>query len=86
MSYGLLVLYQRHTGDHQLCEFDGPDGAREAVAERLRLERDPRYAVDNVEICALSSESLASIKVTHSRYFGGRQVDFAERSSEGGTR
>lgn len=78
---GFLVLYQRHTGDHQVLEFPGDDGHRESLRRRLDLERDWYLQAErhNVEICSLSSDSLDSIRQTHSRYFDGRQVDLLER-------
>lgn len=75
MSVGVLVLYRRHTGEHQVFEYPAPDGHSYALQQRLRLDADPRFELANIEICALSSDSLDSIKVTHPRYFSGTAVD-----------
>jgi hypothetical protein len=64
---GFVIEYNRHTGASQVTEFAT---ARQAMEYRLELEatRTDR----NVEIAALSSGSLDTLKQTHSRYFQQR--------------
>ncbi|MFE3758521.1 hypothetical protein ACFXO9_29815 [Nocardia tengchongensis] len=72
---GFLILYRRHSGERQVVEYDGPEGDRDALRERLRLEAEHRFEGEDVEIAVISSDSLATVMVTHSRYFNGREVD-----------
>lgn len=62
-----IVIYDRRKGLSRVAEYSGPDGHRKAFAERLRLESENQDP--NVEIVSLVSDSLDSIKRTHSRYF-----------------
>jgi hypothetical protein len=73
-----LVLYERHTGEHQVFTFDDPGAA---TRWRLWLETCPDYMFTgrNIEIASLSSDSLATIRQTHSRYFYGREADLLSR-------
>lgn len=75
---GVLILYQRHTGDRQVFTFDDPGTA---TRWRLWLEAAPNcpFTSQNVEIVSLSSDSLATIQQTHSRYFTGREADLLSR-------
>jgi hypothetical protein len=72
---GYLILYRRHSGERQVIEFGGPGGHREAVNMRLRLEAEKRFAGENIEIAAISSDSIETVRSTHSRYFEGDEVD-----------
>jgi hypothetical protein len=73
---GFLVEYNRRTGDWKVTEFPGPDGHRDALLRRLEL--DKARTDKSWEYVSLSSDSLKTIKKTHSRYFHGRQVQTAE--------
>lgn len=64
---GFLVTYNRRTGAGQVEEFGGLDGPRRAFERRLQLESERQNP--DIEIAALSSDSLDTLKVTHSRYF-----------------
>ena len=66
---GFVIEYNRHTRARRVTEFAT---AREAMEYRLRLEagRTDR----NVEIAALSSKSLDTLRQTHSRYFSGEEL------------
>jgi hypothetical protein len=62
---GFVIEYNRRTHEGQVTEFPS---SREATEHRLELEaeRDDH----DVEIAAVSSKSLETLKQTHSRYFG----------------
>lgn len=67
MMPGFVIEYHRPTGQSRLHEFYGTDGHREAMLCRLQLEAersDPDW-----EIASLNSDSLETLKKTHSRYF-----------------
>ncbi|WP_156160545.1 hypothetical protein [Demequina soli] len=64
---GYVISYHRKSGISEVHSFEGPDGHRAALAERLRLEKtneDP-----DLEVVSLVGSSLEAIKRTHSRYF-----------------
>ena len=69
---GYLVIYNRKSRDWSVQEFEGPDGHKLALLRRLELERD--RTDEDVEIASLNSESLGTVKKTHSRYFEGREL------------
>lgn len=64
-----VIEFNRRTRDRRVHQFAS---SREAVAYRLKLERE-RHDSD-VEIAALTSGSLDSLKRTHSRYFTGADI------------
>ena len=66
---GFLVIYNRKTRDWSVQTFEGPDGHKDALLRRLELERDRTNS--DVEIASLNSDSLETVKRTHSRYFEG---------------
>lgn len=70
---GFLIQYHRYSGDRIVTEFNGPNGARNALIERLRLEVQRPSA--EWEIVSLNSDSLETIEKTHSRYFRGNSVE-----------
>lgn len=61
-----LIVYKRSEGQLQRC--DPFDSSRAALAERFRLEHEHRDDPD-LEIVAIGSESLETLKVNHARYF-----------------
>lgn len=68
---GFLIEYNRRTREWHAEEYDGPNGHRDALEERLRRElvrTDPE-----IEIASLNGDSLETIKKTHSRYFEGAE-------------
>jgi hypothetical protein len=69
---GFLVEYNRRSGDWKVTEFLGEDGHRAALISRLELESE--RTDDEWEIASLNSESLATVKKTHARYFEGREL------------
>lgn len=69
---GYVIEYNRITGDRVVMEFPGSNGHREALLERLKLEQ-ARPSTD-WEIVSLNSDSLDTVKKTHSRYFTGHTV------------
>lgn len=64
---GFLIQYDRKTGRTVFSEYKGVDGPRLALAQRLKLEKNRRDS--DIEIVSLNSDSLETIKKTHSRYF-----------------
>lgn len=69
---GYVIEYNRLTGDRKVIEFQGAFGHRDALLARLRIEKE-RPSGD-WEIVSLNSDSLETVKKTHSRYFTGKQV------------
>jgi hypothetical protein len=61
---GFVIEYNRRTHQRRVTEFAT---AREAMKYRLELEAVRTDG--NIEIAALSSKSLDTLKSTHSRYF-----------------
>jgi hypothetical protein len=66
---GYLVMYNRKSRDWSVQVFGGADGHKAALLRRLELEHD--RVDDDIEIASLNSDSLETIKKTHSRYFEG---------------
>lgn len=69
---GFVIEYNRRSGDRRVTEFAGSEGHRQALLRRLELERE-RSNLD-WEIVSLNSDSLETVKKTHSRYFSGRAI------------
>ncbi len=67
-----MIKYNRRTGDRIVKEFPGRLGHRDALKLRLQLERE-RESRD-WEVVSLNSDSLETVKMTHSRYFTGHVV------------
>lgn len=74
---GFTIEYHRPTGVARVHEFLGPQGHREATLLRLKLEKE-RVDLD-WEIVALASDSLETVKKTHSRYFAENDRSDAAR-------
>ncbi|MCX2747806.1 hypothetical protein OOZ51_08235 [Arthrobacter sp. MI7-26] len=68
---GFLIVYNRRTFDRQVTEFPGANGPREALKQRLLLERERHD--QEIEIASLNSDSIETIQRTHSRYFTGNE-------------
>ena len=64
-----VIEFNRKTRDRRVQEFPG---AREAMEHRLELESERTDL--NIEIVALTSESLETLMMTHSRYFTGNEL------------
>lgn len=68
---GVMIRYNRKTGDRWVKVYDGPDGYRTAI-------HDPRYLREmgkpkgDWELVVIGSDSLDSVEHTHSRYFSGK--------------
>ncbi|WP_041181111.1 hypothetical protein [Mycobacterium canetti] len=67
---GYVVEYNRRTHARRITEFATP---REAMEHRLKLEAERTDS--NIEIVALVSKSLETLKQTHSRYFTGEELN-----------
>ncbi len=68
---GFLVEYHRPTGDWSVRSYIGDDGYREALVECFRLEKLRKDG--DFEVAALNSDSLETLRRTHSRYFSGKE-------------
>jgi hypothetical protein len=66
---GYVIEYNRHRHARRITEFVTP---REAM--EYRLKREAERTDRNVEIAALVSKSLDTLKQTHSRYFSGDEL------------
>jgi hypothetical protein len=66
---GFVIQYNRRTKESEVTEFLEPNGHREAMRRRLELERE-RHDPE-IEIVSLASDSLQTVRRTHSRYFEG---------------
>jgi hypothetical protein len=64
---GILIEYNRRTGEKKVQEFTGESGHLEAMRERFKLEANEQNP--DVEIVAIGADSLESVKRSHSRYF-----------------
>jgi hypothetical protein len=67
---GYVIEFNRRTRDRRVTELATP---HEAMEYRLQLEAE--RLDENIEIVALISESLETLKRTHSRYFIGQEVE-----------
>ncbi len=64
---GFVIVYQRKTGESRVRSFLGENGYRDAFDERMKLEAE--NSDPDVEIVSLVSDSLESVRLTHSSYF-----------------
>ncbi|MGY4642815.1 hypothetical protein [Cellulomonas sp. URHB0016] len=64
---GFVIVYNRRTGAADVTEFPAADGHRAALQYRLKLEVEREDA--DVEIVSLASDSIETVRSTHSRYF-----------------
>ncbi|GHH76007.1 hypothetical protein [Promicromonospora soli] len=67
MLMSFVIEYDRRTGAVRVEEFTGERANRAGVLRRLELER--ARTDKNIEIVSLVSDSLETIRSTHSRYF-----------------
>jgi len=72
---GFLIEYNRRTGEWHAQEFSGPTGHKDALEARLLREQERTNP--DVEIASLNGDSLETIKMTHSRYFQGEELQSA---------
>ena len=69
---GFVVEYNRRTREVRVTEFLGSAGHRAALRRRLELEA-MRTNLD-WEIASLASDSIETVRRTHSRYFEGERA------------
>ena len=67
-----VVEYNRKTRDWFVTSYPGTNGRKRAMAHRFELER--RRPTTDWEIVSLNSDSIDTIRKTHSRYFEGREL------------
>lgn len=65
---GYVIEYDRLTGEAHVTPFEQPGGHRLALKYRLKLESE--RTSNDIEIVSLVSDSIETVKRTHSRYFG----------------
>lgn len=72
---GAIIRYNRLTGDRVVRVYEGPDGYRQAVRDKQFLSH---VATDGNtgpwELVVLGSDSMDTLKLTHSRYFSGHDI------------
>lgn len=64
---GFVIVYNRRTGASEVTAYNAPTGHRDALRRRLELEEQRTDA--DVEVVSLVSDSIDTIRRTHSRYF-----------------
>lgn len=64
---GFVIQYNRRTGQSHVTSFAEKNGNRAALRHRLQLESE-RVDAD-IEIVSVVSDSLETVRRTHSRYF-----------------
>jgi len=69
---GFVIEYHRPTGARRVHEFLGPDGHREAMLCRLKLEAE--RVDEDWEIASLNSDSIDTLMKTHARYFAESEL------------
>ena len=70
---GFVIQYNRRTGKSRVTTFAENGGHRAALKHRLQLESE---RVDgDVEIVSVVSDSLDTVRRTHSRYFREEPVE-----------
>lgn len=69
---GFVVEYNRRTREVRVTPFLGPEGHRAALKRRLQLEAE-RTDLE-WEIASLASDSMETVRHTHSRYFEGERA------------
>lgn len=70
---GFLIEYHRPTGDWSVQEFPGETGRAEALEASFRMEK--RRSSSEYEIAVLTTDSLETLRSTHSRYFSGHEQE-----------
>ena len=76
---GFLIEYHRPSGDWSLRSFLGENGYRCAMEDSFVLER--ARSSEDFEVAALASDSIETLRATHSRHFRGteRQPGFSSK-------
>ncbi len=64
-----VIEFNRRTRERRVREFAD---SREAIRLRLRLEAE--RTDHDIEIAALTSQSIEALQRTHSRYFTGKEL------------
>ncbi len=76
-----VIKYDREEGACILFEEFTDDAYKQAQGRRLEVELAALDELDRVEVVMLEAESLATLKITHRRYFEGVN-QMAERMSD----
>ncbi|KFI92211.1 hypothetical protein BISA_0607 [Bifidobacterium saguini DSM 23967] len=71
MMVGVIIRYNRKTGDRCVKVYDGPNGYLDAGNDPAYLRDSAKVGTD-WEVALIGSDSLASVMHTHSRYFSGK--------------
>lgn len=64
---GYVIEYDRLSGEAHVTAFEEAGGHRRALQYRLELESQRKS--DDIEIVSLVSDSIETVRKTHSRYF-----------------
>ena len=70
---GMVIRYNRKTGDRIVREYPGPNGYANAVYDP-DFRKDMGKHLGDWELAVIGSDSFDAIRTTHSRYFTGRDV------------
>jgi hypothetical protein len=62
-----VIKFNRRTGESDVTEFPGEDRQEEAMRLRFRIEAEG--ADGDIEVVSLMSDSIETVRQTHSRYF-----------------
>jgi hypothetical protein len=72
---GVMIRYNRKTGDRIVREFLGENGYKDAVRSKAFLRDASMLSPKNDwETVVIGADSLATVEHTHSRYFSGRDI------------
>lgn len=70
---GILIRYNRRSGDRVVIEYKGENGYMNAINSRQYLN-SISHPQDGWEVVVIGSDSLKTVQATHSRYFSGQDV------------
>lgn len=70
---GMIIRYNRKTGDRIVREYPGSEGYLDAVNDfEFRMNIGKHQG--DWELAVIGSDSFDSIRTTHSRYFTGHEI------------
>ncbi|MEE8725485.1 MAG: hypothetical protein SOI15_05375 [Bifidobacterium crudilactis] len=75
---GILIKYNRKSGDRIVQEFKGASGYLEAMRTKLFAD-SISYPQDNWEVVVIGSDSISTVERTHSRYFSGNDISGSDK-------
>ena len=78
---GILIKYNRKNGDRIVHEFKGASGSMDAMKTKLFAD-SISSPEDDWEVVVIGSDSLSTVKRTHSRYFSGNDITASVSSQQ----